>query len=869
MTIGKTRSKYLKQHIPQFGAKDNNELIECLLVLGISSFKSLVEGRIKTAKTLKILRKAASRICDDYEELNSEMNDLNTSQQTLEETNSEAETVTHHQSLNIAHSGLQSSSAVATNPNNLSFNSGSKKMIESFQNLQNMQSGSMNQSHLNMSTVSSKQQSMASSNAWMNAQSHNASEIHIDMKDIQPEFINQQIYSQHQQMEQAGLFENKMFKQMEPGVVSQSACKPKKKKNKNQRKQRKSAQSYKSNRSTSVKKRKPRRSTGLDFKPHTQTPQKKKISKRHANTGRRSRRSSLNHVQSRVDSGLHEIRAQRTSARKTRSSCRSFNSFHLPAKQTPKRQRCRSSQKQRRIGNLPRAPPTNLNYQERKKDQQKKLAQKQLELDEKRQIYESLKQQEMTQNGVVYHSGDTHRYEEMKNLEEDEQELPTREVNVDVQRKARRSESVNSRGSRNKPKIQSMKKMKQKLGKVQSKIKSRIAQDKLKHKAESMGLTVEQYEQLYASPSKNFQQSELTDSGFQGFNQQINFETEHSELEFKQEQQVKEDLQPEEIPPLNSLDKRIKSYYGHNENIQSAGNLKDIRDYVKARKIVDSIEKNNSIEPQVVNDAEYEPKIREVIMPNQIPGLEHTNSGNYLKETRSIEMSKIMNGVNRKIPTPSSNVLDKYQSKLSELDQRLQQSSSRIGSIQGQDQIQQNSPPLNENLNFAYGANSTERLMESSRRAANNPVSTTRSKSKYRIEIEKLQERIDAFEKEQDGGSGTKRTVDYDISDPMQTERLVGNNPAPKVERLNFQTQPGVNHASKGSLDNYNYEYTTTEFSTERSGLKYRPGFGGQEDMTSRTMSQFSAFEPNEEMKSKFQTILRYLGQFLSRLNMF
>lgn len=79
MTIGKTRSKYLKQHIPQFGAKDNNELIECLLVLGISSFKSLVEGRIKTAKTLKILRKAASRICDDYEELNSEMNDLNTS----------------------------------------------------------------------------------------------------------------------------------------------------------------------------------------------------------------------------------------------------------------------------------------------------------------------------------------------------------------------------------------------------------------------------------------------------------------------------------------------------------------------------------------------------------------------------------------------------------------------------------------------------------------------------------------------------------------------------------------------------------------------------------------------------------------------
>ena len=86
-----TRSKYLKHHIPQFSAKDNNELIECLLVLGISSFKSLVEGRIKTSKTLKILRKAASRICEDFEELKSEINDLYTSQQSIGESNSEPE----------------------------------------------------------------------------------------------------------------------------------------------------------------------------------------------------------------------------------------------------------------------------------------------------------------------------------------------------------------------------------------------------------------------------------------------------------------------------------------------------------------------------------------------------------------------------------------------------------------------------------------------------------------------------------------------------------------------------------------------------------------------------------------------------------
>jgi hypothetical protein len=36
-----------------------------------------------------------------------------------------------------------------------------------------------------------------------------------------------------------------------------------------------------------------------------------------------------------------------------------------------------------------------------------------------------------------------------------------------------------------------MKKLKEKLGKVESKIKSRVAMDKLKHKAEMMGMTLD------------------------------------------------------------------------------------------------------------------------------------------------------------------------------------------------------------------------------------------------------------------------------------------------------------------------------------------------------------------------------------------
>lgn len=54
-------NKYLQDHIPKFAAENNSELIESLLVLGISSFKSIIEGEIKPSKSIKILKKATSK----------------------------------------------------------------------------------------------------------------------------------------------------------------------------------------------------------------------------------------------------------------------------------------------------------------------------------------------------------------------------------------------------------------------------------------------------------------------------------------------------------------------------------------------------------------------------------------------------------------------------------------------------------------------------------------------------------------------------------------------------------------------------------------------------------------------------------------
>ena len=55
-------SQYLKEHIHKFGASEKNkELIEYLLVLGISSFKSLTEGIINPKKSLKMLKKATGK----------------------------------------------------------------------------------------------------------------------------------------------------------------------------------------------------------------------------------------------------------------------------------------------------------------------------------------------------------------------------------------------------------------------------------------------------------------------------------------------------------------------------------------------------------------------------------------------------------------------------------------------------------------------------------------------------------------------------------------------------------------------------------------------------------------------------------------
>lgn len=52
---------YIKDHIPQFGSQDNSQLIENLLILGISSFKSITEGKIDSKKSLKLLKKATRK----------------------------------------------------------------------------------------------------------------------------------------------------------------------------------------------------------------------------------------------------------------------------------------------------------------------------------------------------------------------------------------------------------------------------------------------------------------------------------------------------------------------------------------------------------------------------------------------------------------------------------------------------------------------------------------------------------------------------------------------------------------------------------------------------------------------------------------
>ena len=55
-------TEYLKDHIPKFGCAENSDLIQCLLVLGVSSFKSITEGQIRQGKSFRLLKKATSTI---------------------------------------------------------------------------------------------------------------------------------------------------------------------------------------------------------------------------------------------------------------------------------------------------------------------------------------------------------------------------------------------------------------------------------------------------------------------------------------------------------------------------------------------------------------------------------------------------------------------------------------------------------------------------------------------------------------------------------------------------------------------------------------------------------------------------------------
>lgn len=53
--------QYLKDHIPKFSSNDNNQLIDYLLVLGISTFKSITESRIVPSKSIKKLKKVTGK----------------------------------------------------------------------------------------------------------------------------------------------------------------------------------------------------------------------------------------------------------------------------------------------------------------------------------------------------------------------------------------------------------------------------------------------------------------------------------------------------------------------------------------------------------------------------------------------------------------------------------------------------------------------------------------------------------------------------------------------------------------------------------------------------------------------------------------
>ena len=59
------KQKFLRDHIPLFESDDNEELVECLLVLGINSFLEH-SGAINKASQ-KPLRGYVEKICLDFE----------------------------------------------------------------------------------------------------------------------------------------------------------------------------------------------------------------------------------------------------------------------------------------------------------------------------------------------------------------------------------------------------------------------------------------------------------------------------------------------------------------------------------------------------------------------------------------------------------------------------------------------------------------------------------------------------------------------------------------------------------------------------------------------------------------------------------
>lgn len=141
----------------------------------------------------------------------------------------------------------------------------------------------------------------------------------------------------------------------------------------------------------------------------------------------RSSSKSILDVKSRVESGLDQIRAAKTTPKPPPSSCRSFKSFHLPKGSSDSKKF--TNQAKIYIPRPPQAGGINRAQDEKNIQEMKRLSKKQKELDERRMIMQSLKYAEQDQSGVqiTYHHNTAQPPTEDGGY--NDREEPVREVN--------------------------------------------------------------------------------------------------------------------------------------------------------------------------------------------------------------------------------------------------------------------------------------------------------------------------------------------------------------------------------------------------------------------------------------------------------